>query len=389
MLTPLQRGTYYRCVGFSRVLVLAILAAGCRQIAGLDDPLPGSNGPQDGSGSGSDSGVTDTPDSGPICFGNQAVIGTICITGIPVPDQPLSGPSLSSDNTPPCLAPNQIISGGAGLCVIAAGTIEVASGATAKFTGSRPVVLAATGAITIWGKLDASSSGGFSSGRGPGADYSGCSSPQSPQTDAGAAGGSFAALGGNGGTNGTAGTAGTAGAAIAATSLHGGCRGGSTAGGNAGDGGGAIYLVSNTSITVDATGMIYAHGSGGGTADNGGASGGCGGGSGGMIGLEAPMISLAGGSGVCANGGGGAQGMLGGSAQNGRAPTGCGPGAGGTGGGGGGNGGDGGAASNASGASGTDGVSGMSGGGGGGGSVGVIKIFGTLSGGGTISPPAS
>lgn len=145
---------------------------------------------------------------------------------------------------------------------------------------------------------------------------------------AGGSGGGGAGFGGSGGAGGGAtGAAGGEGGGVSGNAalvpLRGGCRGG-YGGGNSvpaqatqidvGGGGGAIQIVSNTSIRVESSAGIAANG-GGGKGDTSGTiffclasiicRAGDGGGSGGGILLEAPEVHLAPGSVLVANGGGG------------------------------------------------------------------------------------
>jgi len=349
-------------VGACRLVALALIAVGCRQIAGLDDPLPG-----DGTGS-----------SGPFCYGEHLV--QVCFSAEPSGDLQLMG--NFSGASPPCNT--NVTSGGDGFCVISGATIEVASGITVTATGAPPFVLVASDSITITGTLDASShGGGTGSQMGAGADYAGCMTGSSPSNGGGGEGGSFAMLGGSGGTNGS-GSPTTAGATIDAASLHGGCPGHASSGSEirGGHGGGAIYMIATNTISVP--GVVDASGAGGSGGDDPGTGGG-GGGTGGMIGLEASTVNV--GGFVFANGGGGGQG--GGNGQSGKESLNGAVGAGGAGSGSGGDGGDGGADSNGGAGMNAGTGTGGGGGGGGGGSVGAILIFGTESGSGVISPAAS
>jgi hypothetical protein len=355
-----------------KLFLLIVVLAGCRQLAGLDDPLPAPN-----------DAVTDTSDTGDAdnssCYGTgvvQICLGARAQGDLELPTTLGGQPSCSAD----------VVSGGTGLCVIAAGTITLPAGSTARASGSLPVVLIAHDQMTIAGTLDAASH--RSGGAGPAANFSGCNDAGVPSTDGGGAGGSFGGLGGQGGGPGVA----APGAALPApTSLHGGCAGhdgGGSQAGRFGSGGGAIYVISKGTISVANTGTINASGAGASDGEDGNTSGGGGGGSGGMIGLEAPTIELAGV--VVANGGGGGEGADGEKGASGNDPIGSGPGLGGNsasciGG----PGGDGGSGAQLDGEAGTDGATGTTGGGGGGGSVGVIKLIGNRTGSGVVSPPPS
>lgn len=279
-------------------------------------------------------------------------------------------------------------------CVIAADSLTV--GGTVTVTGSKPLVLVAVTTLDVTGTLDASSHRAPAIQIGASADFAGCDAGTAPGMNGGGAGGSFGTIGGNGGNDDAAMHAGTAGAAQPTlTSLRGGCPGqpGSAGGGTAGaagHGGGVLYLIAGTSITITA-GTINASGETG----TGGAlqgAGGGGAGAGGLIAFDSPSVTNAGV--IFANGGGGGEGA--GTNSTGRTatdPTATTT----TGGAGGTNaGGDGGAgAVNATAA--TNGSNGAptgaatGGGGGGGGGAGLIKLYqaATIGGAGTVSPPAS
>jgi hypothetical protein len=353
-------------------IVIALLA-GCRQLAGLDDPLP-----NDGRIAGHDG-----DNAGPYCYGAGLV--QVCFDSEP------NGPLAIAQNidTGALGCSTHVISGATGMCVFAGTTINIASGTQVLATGpttSVPLVLVATDTMTIDGTLDASAHHN-SSATPAGGNYGSCqagTNPGSGSYGGGGQGGSFRDKGGDGGAGGST-SGGVAGAALATpTALHGGCSGrsGGNQGGSGGKGGGAMYLIAGTSITV--TGRIDASGAGGSGEGDSNYCGGGAGGTGGMLGLDAPSVNVSGA--VCAVGGGGAAGTTGNSGANGGDASGgtiaCTPGAGATAEGGAGNGGTGGGASAAS----TGMSSGSGGGGGGGGSSGFIAIYGTLSGSGVVVP---
>jgi hypothetical protein len=357
--------------GMVRWLILIALFAGCRQLAGLDDPLPGDGGTGDGS-------------SGPFCYGTGLV--KVCFASEPTGDLSITQTAIDTGAFG-CASAADVLSG-AGPCYIAATTISLPSGQTTLATGTLPLVLVATETITIAGTLDAA--GHHQNSSTPaGGNFSGCqagSNPNSGTYGGGGEGGSNLAMGGDGGDGGTA-SGGIAGAALAVpTTLHAGCAGhsGGNSGGSGGKGGGALYLIANTSIAIN--GRVDVSGAGGsGDGDNSGAGGGAGG-SGGMVGLDAPTVNITGA--VCAIGGSGASGATGSSGQSGNDATGgstaCTAGSPGTASGGGGSGGAGGVSGiGAVGSAGTTG-----GGGGGGGSSGYVRIDGTRTGSGAIQPPA-
>jgi hypothetical protein len=216
--------------------------------------------------------------------------------------------------------------GGIPLCVVSGAQITIDN---TRAEGSRPLVIVATESITITGNLDASSKRGSTAGAG--ANSAACVRTNIDGEDdggggGGGGGGGFGASGGNaglgdtnrsnGGGAGTEATGGTGGAMSISAFIRGGCRGGdggSTNGGNGGsqqgnnhgsgsNGGGAVYLIAGSTISVQANGAIYASGAGG-DGGNDTSGGGGGGGSGGLVGLDAPTIAVMGR--IAANGGGG------------------------------------------------------------------------------------
>jgi hypothetical protein len=354
--------------GMVRWVIMIALLAGCRQIAGLDDPLPG-----DGGGSG----------GGPYCYGTGLV--KVCFANEPSGDLAITGATIDTNGALGCATD---VTSGPSNCYVAASTISIPAGQTTVASGTLALVLVATDTITISGTLDAA--GHHQGTSSPaGGTFAGCQSGTSPASGTyggGGQGGSFVAKGGDGGDGGTQ-AGGAAGAAVATpTALHGGCSGhsGGNQGGSGGKGGGALYLIANTAIAID--GRVDVSGAGGsGEGDSPGAGGGAGG-SGGMVGLDAPTVNVTGA--VCAIGGSGAAGSTGSSSQSGNDATGgvamCTAGTPGLGSGGAGSGGAG--ATNGMGTVGTVGTTG--GGGGGGGSSGYVRIDGTRAGGGAIQPPS-
>ncbi|HEY4181200.1 MAG TPA: hypothetical protein VGM90_30355 [Kofleriaceae bacterium] len=247
-----------------------------------------------------------------LCFGTPH---QICFTTPPAQPKDLpatidTGVDASCD----LLVPQP---GGLDLCVVAGTQVTVPSAGTRVY-GTRPLVVVATGALTITGTLDASSRHDGANKTGPAANAATCSSANiNGESDAGGGagggGGGFGGAGGSAGkadTNMSAGndgdsTGGTGGAISSNTFIRGGCRGGNGGdgggnGGAGGDGGGAVYLIANTTITVN--GAVFASGAGG-TGGPRDSNGGGGGGSGGLIGLDAPTIVINGT--LAANGAGG------------------------------------------------------------------------------------
>jgi hypothetical protein len=290
-------------------------------------------------------------------------------------------------------------------CVLAGSSITISAGVTLRAVGTRPLVLAASGDITIAGIVDVSSTRADSTtstpevlGAGALVGAAACPDFMSDSVSlaeggGGGAGGSFGAVGGGGGdgnhdSSSLRGYGGKAAVSIAmpTMALRAGCRGQrgggnaptATNGGAPGAPGGILYLATKRAILLTG-GQLGANGAGG----LGGAAqaGGGGGGSGGLIVLEAMGVTRTN-SKIAANGGGGGEGGVldtgvlidGAAGQNGSIGTSPAPG---------GNsttppskGGDGGARSRPTG---EDGGFSDESGGGAGGSVGYIHILGATS----------
>lgn len=218
--------------------------------------------------------------------------------------------------------------GGPDLLLVAVDRLEVESGGTLLFSGSRPIAIVSAGDVVIDGTVDIGASG---STGGPGSGGPGCSAgagaPGEPQTAPNT--GNAAGTGGGGGGFGSAGGAGArvqaagddvSGGIVSGSAtlepLRGGCpggAGGTDAGGFGGGAGGALQLVAAGEIRVGPGGVLASPGGGGGgSTDEFG--GGGGGGSGGALLLEAPVIAVEGA--VTANGGGGGEGTRGGDSGN-------------------------------------------------------------------------
>lgn len=241
----------------------------------------------------------DVPDDdgvGSTCFGSFL---KICLADAPT--RPFEISTAASINTDSPLCAN-VVSGGANYCVIAATDITI--NATLRATGTRPLVLFASGSIVTTALIDVSSyrTTERAFGIGAGGDPSVCATGTPPVGRGGGAGGSFVGTGGTGGFGSDGTTGGTPGGAVTdVTELRGGCSGqnGSTAN-EGGYGGGAVFLIAGR--WIDVRGGINASGAGA-YGSSGGAQGGYGGGSGGMIGFEAPMLTCS--SMLLASGGGG------------------------------------------------------------------------------------
>ncbi|MBX3208532.1 MAG: hypothetical protein KF764_26100 [Labilithrix sp.] len=173
---------------------------------------------------------------------------------------------------------------------------------TVYFTGDRPVIIVALGTAKIEGTIRASvhrthmkvgNAGGFdgtsdrSKGNGPGGGGPGL-------PGSGAGGGGHCGVGGAD----VSAAGGKSYGSAANVPLLGGSAGGSGAGLPSGAGGGAVQIVSATSIEVSGLGAISVAGGGGGPGRSGG-------GAGGSILLEAPIVSVMGT--LAANGGGGGE----------------------------------------------------------------------------------
>jgi hypothetical protein len=209
-----------------------------------------------------------------------------------------------------------------GVCVIAATSIEVRSGATLHVTGPRPLLLLATISMVIAGTLDAASHRGGTIG--PGANPAACARGTAPTfangSGGGGYGGTFASVGGDGGESIGRGAKGSAPTAVdVPTTLRGGCAGVAGASSNpgaGGAGGGAIELAAGS---IEISGKVNASGAGGqGGVNN--DSGGGGGGSGGMVVFDTAKLTITGV--VMAQGGGGGGGSGGvGAGQAGADPS--------------------------------------------------------------------
>lgn len=342
----------------------AITAAGCRQIAGIDDPIT-----VDGRIS--------------LCYGTGLV--QICFDAVPTGTIELA---QDLDTASAACSSHVVSDAGSSACVVAGNSISIAAGARIRATGADPhvpLVLVAVSSITIAGTLDVA--GHRDSPTTPaGGDYFAClggTDAASGTYGGGGQGGSFLDEGGDGGAGGGT-IGGQAGSSLGnPEALHGGCNGhpGGNGGGTGGRGGGGVYLIAGSSISIE--GRIDASGGGGGGTKVVGAGGGAGG-SGGAIGVDAPVVEISGV--VCAIGGSGAAGSsagpsaVGGDAAGGTSACTAGePGTADAGAGAGGLGAINGMAQN--------GYPGVTGGGGGGGSSGYIRIDGARSGNGAVQPP--
>jgi hypothetical protein len=296
-----------------------------------------------------------------------------------------------------------------GVRIITVEDFSLDSDVTLRVRGEHPLMIVASGEITVKGTIDASSAWDpvkRDYDRGPGA-LSEC--PTAPALegsacDEGGGGGGGGGFGGAGGAGGTGGVlracgdvegapGGDGGAEVPVpTKIRAGCDGAHGGEGNGdewygdgGAGGGAVHLVAGKGIKVEGT--IHAGGAGGAPAQD-RRSGGGGGGSGGYIGLEAPLIVIDAYAILAANGGGGG----GGTEDPGQADAGKNglPGADAAAGGRGHLGGSGGPGSKDGRLAGLPGGAGDRGGGGGGGGAGYIVVYQsepTLAGEPVVTPP--
>lgn len=220
---------------------------------------------------------------------------------------------------------------GTDACVLVVGNMGVGPGSTLRVEGSRPLIVVASGNITIGGELDASAvgpesgAGGFRGGVQDRVDGDGLGGGMAGEhiesfDDGGGGGGGLCGFGGGGGDGGAA--AGGEGGDRAPTMwrlepLVGGSGGGRGRGaflaggtsnaGLGGAGGGAIQLSAQGSIAVSGAILVGGGGGLGGDVQGGGSvnwgSGG-GGGSGGAILLEAPVVDVSGFLNAAGGGGG-------------------------------------------------------------------------------------
>jgi hypothetical protein len=295
-------------------------ATSSNQTPGDDDS---GSGRVDASGGGGDDDAGKPPPDAQQCFG-VGLLANLCLDAAPTGDRTFAAMSFDTGGS----GCTKVIAqtGDPELCVVAGKTITVTGAFVA--TGSRALVMIAADTLIVQagGSIDASSRTSNGPRKGAAANTGTCSSLNRGGSDSGGggggAGGSFGTVGGNGGSgdgndNGSPKNGASPGAAVGMaqatpTILRGGCPGSAggdgsanvnNAGGPAGDGGGAVYLIAVNTITV--AGDVFASGGGGGAraGGTGQEEGGGGGGAGGMIGLDARTINVTGH--VVANGGGG------------------------------------------------------------------------------------
>lgn len=299
-------------------LVTAIALVGCTK----QNPDFCPNHPDDPRCGGMVDAGTDTPpdaetDGGTSCYGSGAF--EVCPMGAATGSVTLTGALDTSASTQCHVGQLWKAAGQPESCFIVGQDVTIQN---VTVTGTRPLVIVASGDLTLSGHLDAASHIATQTPtEGPGSINPGTcgtyGAPAMALPAGGGAGASFAADGGNGG-NGGAGengvnAGGTRYLAFLATppgTLRAGCRGqqgqaGQGSGGVGGFGGGALYLA-GSKITLGASAIINASGAGGGAGAK--TAGGGGGGSGGMIILHASELTIASGAIVVANGGSGGTG---------------------------------------------------------------------------------
>jgi hypothetical protein len=221
--------------------------------------------------------------------------GTPSFTGW-CPMQPLPGVAIITQT------------GGPDAVLLSFTDLTLAAGSTLHVKGARPLIIAATGNVTIAGDVDVSAGAADCGGAGAG------QTGGDGDTKGGGGGGSLATTGAAGGQGSMAqntGGGGLPGAVdstnLALVPLRGGCPGGIGHGSPAtpAAGGGALQISAAGALVV--SGTLNAPGLGGAKAPAIG-NGGSGGGSGGVILLEGAVITLTGLAAIAANGGGGGEG---------------------------------------------------------------------------------
>lgn len=318
-------------------MALALLSA-CTFSPSPLEPSPGADGGSPVDGTAPVDTLPDAPDSGPsipqdivhvpedawliseqdVVWAADVAIDTTALTiGGPGADGMPALMFVASPHSPE----------GPELALLYLADLTVAEGVTVRVTGSRPLVVIASGNIALGGVIDAGAHGaepgpgGGGNGPGPGAGQSGLH--QGAYLDPGGGGAGHATAGARGGDAcegdcavdavAPGGAGGPMYGDVAVAVLGGGSGGGQSGAGGlfacppavGGAGGGAVQLYATGAITVAASGGISAGGGGGGggfgffCSD----SGGGGGGSGGVVYLQARAIELAGV--LAANGGGG------------------------------------------------------------------------------------
>ncbi|MBA3817951.1 MAG: hypothetical protein H0X17_03600, partial [Deltaproteobacteria bacterium] len=190
------------------MITSVVLLTACDRILGLQ--------PRDAPG---DAKVT--PDSTPRCYGSGGLL-VVCVDDPLEPMLAVSG-LIDTGADPRCLVVTQ--AEGPELCVMAAQQITVPQ--LARVRGTRPLVLVATGTISITSSLDVASKETGRIGPGASADCAaGDDGVGGVANASGGAGGSFGFRGGGGGST-TSLAGGTPGDEVPLVTVIGGCSGGS------------------------------------------------------------------------------------------------------------------------------------------------------------------
>ncbi|MEO8552913.1 MAG: hypothetical protein ABI678_23215, partial [Kofleriaceae bacterium] len=236
------------------LLCALISTAGCRQVFGVDTPgAPALDAASDAFRL-QDGGPSDA--SQHACFTVAALGLMACVDQVLPPLEATTDMTIDTSGNAFC----DTSSTRSDLCVVAASAIVIPAGVRIAVTGSRPLVIYATGTIAITGTLDLASHVGGATGAG--ADPMTCASGSRPSGAGGGAGGSFGTKGGHGGAASLLGGTGGAAAGVGGQAvLRGGCagqNGGGVTGGGAG--GGALLLVADDQILIAGAGIVNASG---------------------------------------------------------------------------------------------------------------------------------
>lgn len=210
-------------------------------------------------------------------------------------------------------------SDGPEICVVKRKAISVAGNGKMRVRGSRALALFAADAIEVDGTIDAAATGAEP---GPGAFLGQVVQGKRAMREvSGGGGGGGATAGADGGYHeyrrfledtAVRYDGGAAGQRSETRELVGGGGGGASGNGEGGGGGGgAVALIGCTRVTLGSTSKLLLGGGGGQTVQRNGLAycvGGSGGGAGGTLVIESPLVEIARGAGMFANGGSGANG---------------------------------------------------------------------------------
>jgi len=302
-----------------RVLLLWLTACSFELSGAAGDAQPGDGVPGEGvPGDGAPGDDGSVPDASTVCWPYAPTNFEPC--GLPPPIAiDLTGTmtlAFDTDNPPAAgmVRPQQ---SGPDVVVIHLSSLDIDPAASLTVTGTRPLILAVEGDVTIAGTIVTRAGANNATACGAAVGAPGTMSGSGPASGGGGGGASASSNGGDGGdgNNGTGtnrgvhGTHGTLIGGTPATPLRGGCRGGNGGSNNGtgspgtgGSGGGALQISARgnlvSSSSIDAAG----YGAGIATARTGGG----GGGAGGTIFFEAPSVVVSGR--LCADGGAGSEG---------------------------------------------------------------------------------